>query len=56
MKTHVKDLTKKNGEKEFLLSVAMMQKDKEVEDLRKQDKIKEEALVRLSDQAMMKDI
>ncbi|HXT84963.1 MAG TPA: hypothetical protein VN704_11660 [Verrucomicrobiae bacterium] len=53
LKKEVKDLTKKNNEKEFLLNVAMMQKDKEVEDLRKQDKIKEEALVRLSDQVMM---
>ena len=58
LKTQVKELTKKNNEKEFVLNVAMMQKDKEVEDLRKQDKIKEEALIRLSDQVMllMKDI
>ena len=58
LKTHVKELTKKNNEKEYLLNVAMMQKDKEVEVLKKQDKIKEEALVRLSDQVMllMKDM
>ena len=58
MKTQVKELTKKNNEKEFLLNVAMMQKDKEVEDLKKQDKIKEEALIKLSDQVMllMKDM
>ncbi len=36
-----------------MLNVAMMQKDKEVEDLKKQDKIKEEALVKLSDQVMI---
>ena len=30
-----------------MLNVAMMQKDKEVEDLKKQDKIKEEALIKL---------
>ena len=30
-----------------------MQKDKEVEDLKKQDKINEDALVKLSDQVMM---
>ncbi len=58
LKTQVKELTKKNNEKEFLLNVAMIQKDKEVEDLKKQDKIKEEALVKLSDQVMllMKDM
>ena len=58
LKKEVKELTKKNNEKEFLLNVAMIQKDKEVEDLKKQDKIKEEALVKLSDQVMMlmKDI
>jgi len=53
LKTQVKELTKKNGEKEFMLNVAMMQKDKEVEELKKQDKIKEEALVKLSDQVMI---
>ncbi len=53
LKTQVKELTKKNNEKEFLLNVAMMQKDKEIEDLKKQDKTKEEALVKLSDQVMM---
>jgi hypothetical protein len=58
LKLQVKELTKKNSEKEFMLNVAMMQKDKEVEDLKKQDKIKEEALIKLSDQVMilMKDI
>ena len=53
LKTQVKELTQKNNEKEFLLNVAMMQKDKEVEDLKKQDKIKEEALLKLSDQVMI---
>lgn len=35
-----------------------MQKDKEIEELKRQDKAKEEALVKLSDQVMllMKDI
>ena len=58
LKKEVKELAKKNNEKEFLLNVAMMQKDKEVEDLKKQDKIKEEALIKLSDQVMllMKDM
>jgi len=58
LKLQVKELTKKNNEKEYMLNVAMMQKDKEVEDLKKQDKIKEEALVKLSDQVMilMKDM
>jgi primosomal protein N' len=58
LKKQVKELTKKNNEKEYMLNVAMMQKDKEVEDLKKQDKIKEEALVKLSDQVMilMKDV
>lgn len=36
-----------------MLNVAMMQKDKEVEELKKQDKIKEEALLKLSDQVML---
>jgi hypothetical protein len=31
----------------------MMQKDKEVEDLKKQDKVKEEALLKLSNQVMI---
>jgi hypothetical protein len=58
LKLQVKDLIKKNNEKEYVLNVAMMQKDKEVEDLKKQGKIKEEALVKLSDQVMilMKDM
>ena len=38
LKTQVKELTRKNNEKEFLLNVAMIQKDKEVEDLK--DKIR----------------
>lgn len=53
LKKQVKDLTKKNNEKEFMLNVAMMQKDKEVDELKKQDKIKEEALLKLSDQVMI---
>jgi integrase len=53
LKKEVKELTKKNNEKEYMLNVAMMQKDKEVEDLKKQDKIKEEALLKLSDQVMI---
>jgi len=53
LKKEVKDLTQKNSEKEYMLNVAMMQKDKEVEDLKKQDKIKEEALLKLSDQVML---
>jgi hypothetical protein len=53
LKKQVKELAKKNNEKEYMLNVAMMQKDKEVEDLKKQDKIKEEALVKLSDQVMI---
>jgi hypothetical protein len=36
-----------------MLNVAMMQKDKEVEELKKQDKIKEDALLKLSDQVMI---
>ncbi len=36
-----------------MLNVAMMQKDKEVEDLKKQDKIKEDALIKLSNQVMI---
>ena len=53
LKTQVNELTKKNNEKEYMLNVAMMQKDKEVQDLKKQDKIKEEALVKISDQVMI---
>jgi len=53
LKIQVKELTKKNNEKEYMLNVAMMQKDKEVDDLKKQDKIKEEALLKLSDQVMI---
>ena len=53
LKKQVKELAKKNNEKEFMLNVAMMQKDKEVEELKKQDKIKEEALLKLSDQVML---
>ena len=34
LKTQVNELTKKNNEKEYMLNVAMMQKDKEVEDLK----------------------
>ncbi len=58
LKTQVKDLVKKNNEKDYLINVAMMQKDKEVENLKKQDKIKDDALVKLSDQVMllMKDM
>jgi integrase len=53
LKTQVKELLKKNNEKDYMLNVAMIQKDKEVEDLKKQDKIKEEALLKLSDQVML---
>ncbi len=58
LKTQVKELTKKNNEKEYMINVALMEKDKEVENLKKQDKIKEAALIKLSDQVMllMKDI
>ncbi len=53
LKTQVKELTKKNNEKDFMINVAMMEKDREVENLKKQDKIKEQALVKLSDQVML---
>jgi hypothetical protein len=53
LKTLVNELAKKNDEKEYMLNVAMMQKDKEVQDLKKQDKIKEDALLRLSDPVMI---
>jgi integrase len=53
LKKQVKDQAKKNSEKEYMLNVAMMQKDREVEELKKQDKIKEEALLKLSDQVMI---
>lgn len=58
LKREVTELTKKNKEKEYLINVALMEKDKEVENLKKQDKIKEEALLKLSDQVMilMKDM
>jgi S-adenosylmethionine:tRNA-ribosyltransferase-isomerase (queuine synthetase) len=58
LKTKVKELTKKNSEKDYLINVAMMEKDREVENLKKQDRIKEEALIKLSDQVMllMKDM
>ena len=41
-----------------MINVALMEKDKEVENLKKQDKVKEEALLKLSDQVMilMKDM
>jgi len=53
LKTQVKELTKKNNEKEYMINVALMEKDREVENLKKQDKIKEEALIKLSDQVML---
>jgi hypothetical protein len=53
LKIQVNELSKKNNEKEYMLNVTMMQKDKEVQDLKKQDKIKEEALIKLSDQVMI---
>jgi hypothetical protein len=53
LKKEVKDLEKKNKEKEYMINVALMEKDKEVENLKEQDKIKEEALRKLSDQVMM---
>ncbi len=58
LKKEVKDLEKKNKEKEYMINVALMEKDKEVENLKQQDKIKEEALLKLSDQVMilMKDM
>jgi hypothetical protein len=58
LKTQVKELTKKNNEKDYMINVTLMEKDKEVENLKKQDKIKEDALVKLSDQVMllMKDM
>ncbi len=58
LKTQVKELTRKNNEKELMINVAMLEKDREMENLKKQDKIKEEALIKLSDQVMilMKDM
>jgi hypothetical protein len=58
LKTQVKELTKKNNEKDCLINLALMEKDKEVKNLKKQDKIKEDALIKLSDQVMllMKDM
>lgn len=58
LKKEVKELIKKNKEQDYLINIALMEKDKEVENLQKQDKIKEEALLKLSDQVMllMKDI
>ncbi|CAN5865589.1 hypothetical protein BH23THE1_BH23THE1_13590 [soil metagenome] len=53
LKKEVKDLEKKNKEKEYMINVSLMEKDKEVENLMKQDKIKEEALLKLSDQVML---
>src|SRR4051812_4478604 len=50
LKTQVKELTKKNNEKEFMLNVAMMQKDKEVEHLRQQEIINKDSIMLLSDQ------
>jgi hypothetical protein len=58
LKTQVKELTKKNNEKEYVINVALLEKDKEMENLKKQDKIKGAALIKLTDQVMllMKDI
>lgn len=53
LKKEVKELEKKNKENEYLINIALMEKDKEVENLKKQDKIKEEALLKLSDQVMI---
>jgi integrase len=53
LKKEVTELTKKNKEKEYMINVSLMEKNKEVESLKKQDKIKEEALLKLSDQVMM---
>jgi hypothetical protein len=53
LKREVKDLKKKNKEKEYLIQVSLLEKDREVEDLKRQDKIKEEALLKLSDQVMI---
>ncbi len=36
-----------------MLNVVMMEKDKELQDLKKQDKIKEDALLKLSDPVMI---
>lgn len=58
LKKEVKELTKRNNEKDYILNVALLGKDKEIEDLKKQDRLKEAALVKLSDQVMilMKDM
>ena len=50
LKTQVKELTNKNNEKKYLLNVAMMQKDKEVEHLRQQEIINKDSITLLSDQ------
>lgn len=58
LKKEVANLTNKNREKDYLINFALIDKDKEVENLKKQDKIKEEALLKMSDQIMvlMKDM
>ena len=58
LKSRIKQLEEKNNINENLIDHRLVEKDKEVEELKKLDKIKEDALVRLSDQVMilMKDI
>ena len=42
-----------NQEESFIIKGNLHEKDEEVEELKKQDKIKEEALLKLSDQVMI---
>jgi hypothetical protein len=46
-------LQEKNIITENLIDHRLVKRDSEVEELKKQDKIKEEALIKLSDQVMM---
>jgi integrase len=53
LKIRIKELEEKNNINENLIDRRLIKKDSEVEELKKQDKIKEEALLKLSDQVMM---
>jgi len=58
LKSKINELTEKEKVQDYIINKKLMEKDQQIENLLKLDKIKEEALAKLSDQVMnmMKEI
>jgi hypothetical protein len=52
LEKQIEELTEKSKEENYMIKKKLSEKEKEIEDLRHNDKVKEDALATLSDQVM----